>query len=185
MAFNLERFIKGKRFSQEFNFDDTVNQVIPKVGAGSVIYNAIVGLINSTITPSFPVGSVYINALTTANPASILGFGTWVQFGQGRVLIGIDFSDPLFNSMGNVGGSKDSVVVSHSHSINDPGHIHSINTKAGVGQGAAGPNYIQQNFGSMNTNAALTNISVNATGSSGTNANLQPYVTVAMWVRTA
>lgn len=37
MAFNLERFIKGKRFSQEFDFDDTANQVIPKVGAGSVI----------------------------------------------------------------------------------------------------------------------------------------------------
>lgn len=41
MAVNLERFIKGKRFTQEFVIDDPLNQVIPKVGAGSAIGNAI------------------------------------------------------------------------------------------------------------------------------------------------
>lgn len=41
MAVNLERFIKGKRFTQEFNLDDGADQVIPKVSAGSVIGNAI------------------------------------------------------------------------------------------------------------------------------------------------
>lgn len=37
MTIFSERFVKLKRFSQEFDFDDTANQVIPKVGAGSVI----------------------------------------------------------------------------------------------------------------------------------------------------
>lgn len=41
MSVNLERFIKGKRFTQEFNLDDPLNQVLPKVSAGSIIGNAI------------------------------------------------------------------------------------------------------------------------------------------------
>lgn len=48
MPINIERFIKGKRFTQEFDLDDPLNQVLPKVGVGSVIYNAIVGLINAS-----------------------------------------------------------------------------------------------------------------------------------------
>jgi len=32
-----------------------------------------------------PVGSIYINATNSTNPATLLGFGTWVAFGAGRV----------------------------------------------------------------------------------------------------
>lgn len=49
MATNTERFIKGKRFTQEFTLDDSLDQVLPKTGTGSVIGNAI----NSRVTSLF------------------------------------------------------------------------------------------------------------------------------------
>jgi hypothetical protein len=83
------------------------------------------------------------------------------------------------------GGSKDAIVVSHSHtassSVSDPGHAHEI--RQGFSYGGGGNNYPATDdgdqYGSMNSYSATTGISVstsvNSTGSSGTNANLPPY----------
>jgi len=35
----------------------------------------------------FPVGAVYLTVVNT-NPAVLLGFGTWVQIGQGKLVEG-------------------------------------------------------------------------------------------------
>jgi hypothetical protein len=75
------------------------------------------------------------------------------------------------------GGSKDAIVVSHTHTITDPQHSHFV---AGLSD-APSRNYAA--FGadngiyqySGNTNSAATGISINSAGSSGTNANLPPY----------
>jgi len=77
-------------------------------------------------------------------------------------------------SVGNTGGTKDAIVVSHSHSVSDPGHNHSLgfqNTTIDQNSGSAG--LVRQ--GSSNTGTASTGISINSTGDSGTNANLPPY----------
>jgi hypothetical protein len=84
------------------------------------------------------------------------------------------------------GGSKDAIVVSHTHTatVTDPGHTHTmnqINSNLGCGAspvvstsacGAASP---------MTNNSNTTGITVsNSTeGSSGTNANLPPYYALA------
>jgi hypothetical protein len=80
------------------------------------------------------------------------------------------------------GGSKDAIVVSHTHSatVTDPGHLH-----GGVFQpsGSSLGDSRQINYASMDgvTNTATTGISVtnSTTGSSGTNANLPPYYALA------
>lgn len=137
-----------------------------------------------------PVGSVYINATNSANPSTYFGFGTWVAFGAGRVPVGFNAADPLFDSAEETGGSKDATLVSHTHTatVSDPGHIHSYNvTNAdGVNTRTTGRGNLAVSAANL-TNAATTGISVsNSTvGSSGTNANLQPYITVFMWKRTA
>ena len=144
----------------------------------------------------YPVGSIYTNATNSTNPGTLLGFGTWTAFGAGRVPVGFDAGDPLFDTAEETGGSKDAVVVSHTHtatsSVTDPGHSHLIpNTRAGSPGGGqpyiAGASSAQQNVD--NTGSSTTGISVStsitSTGSSGTNANLQPYITVYMWKRTA
>ena len=140
----------------------------------------------------YPVGSVYISAGSSTNPATLLGFGTWTAFGAGRVMVGLNGSDALFDALEETGGSKDAIVVSHTHTttVTDPGHIHQasnfgIAVTAGGAYTALG---VDGSPGSgANTGSAVTGISVaNSTaGSSGTNANLQPYITVAMWKRTA
>ena len=144
--------------------------------------------VQNALTKVYPVGSIYINASNNANPATLFGFGTWVEFGQGRVLVGRDSSDVLFDTLQETGGSKDSIVVSHSHTatVTDPGHSHSytasvISTpQVGLtGDGYASPS---RQTGVSTTGITVTN---STTGSSGTNANLQPYITVIMWKRTA
>jgi hypothetical protein len=135
----------------------------------------------------YPVGSIYTNATNATNPGTLLGFGTWVAFGAGRVMVGFNASDPLFDSAEETGGSKDAIVVSHTHTVTDPGHSHTSRlSTAYVGTGSnlpASPD--GSDTGTMNTSSATTGITINSTGSSGTNANLQPYITVYMWKRTS
>jgi hypothetical protein len=84
------------------------------------------------------------------------------------------------------GGSKDAIVVSHTHTatstVTDPGHAH------GYIAAAPGNYYGNVNGGSpgavsSTTNSASTGITVATTnassGSSGTNANLVPYFALA------
>lgn len=145
----------------------------------------------------YPVGSIYTNASNSTNPGTLLGFGTWAAFGAGRVMVGNDASDPLFDTAEETGGSKDAVAVSHNHTatstsvVTDPGHTHPHGV-GGVGGGFSnGVFWNQPSLSPFSTTSATTGISVATTttvasaGESGTNKNLQPYITVYMWKRTA
>jgi hypothetical protein len=170
----------------------------PTASAGtSTNQIATTAFVTTAIQALYPVGSVYINATSSTNPGTLLGFGTWVAFGAGRVMVGFNASDPLFDAAEETGGSKDAIVVSHTHTatVTDPGHAH--NTTFGY---STDVNYFGNNvpfYGPINTgvngNQTVTSasnttgitVSNSTEGSSGTNANLQPYITVYMWKRTA
>jgi hypothetical protein len=143
--------------------------------------------VTAALQAVYPVGSIYINATSATNPATLLGFGTWTAFGAGRVMVGLDASDALFDTAEETGGSKDAVVVSHTHTANvtDPGHAHSYDrpgpSNAANPPGASGSTANAATTGSATTGISVTNTS---TGVSGTNANIQPYITVRMWKRT-
>ena len=47
----------------------------------------------------YPVGSIYINAAVSTNPATLLGFGTWVAFGAGKTIVGLDSGDTDFDTL--------------------------------------------------------------------------------------
>lgn len=137
----------------------------------------------------YPVGSIYTNATDATNPATLLGFGTWVAFGAGRVMVGLDAGNALFDTAEEIGGSADAVVVSHTHTatVTDPGHNHGTASENVFIQSAGGFPLRRAETGGTVTTTNVTGISVsNSTvGSSGTNANLQPYIVVRMWKRTA
>jgi hypothetical protein len=145
----------------------------------------------------YPVGSIYINATNATNPSSLLGFGTWVAFGAGRVPVGFDASDTLFNAAEETGGSKDAVVVSHTHTFtgttNTTGaHQHELKTSGSVNVNINDNESFTGDTGTLRgTTATAGNHShtvsgtTDSSGVSGTNANLQPYITVYMWKRTA
>ena len=47
---------------------------------------------------SWPIGSVFISVVSTS-PATLLGGGTWVAFGAGRVLVGLDAGQTEFDTV--------------------------------------------------------------------------------------
>jgi len=138
----------------------------------------------------YPVGAIYINATSSTNPATSLGFGTWTAFGAGRVMVGFDSGNVLFDTAEETGGSADAIVPSHTHTatstVTDPGHVHAI-VYSGALMSTGGSGGLIQ-IGSSNTNTAVTGVTVATTvataGVSVTNTNYQPYITVYMWKRT-
>ena len=86
-------------------------------------------------------------------------------------------------SVGQTGGSADSIVVSHTHTVTDPGHKHNT-TSTGSGSllnaaasGATGAN-------TSTTDTATTGITLQTAGTSGTGANLPPYYALAFIMKT-
>jgi hypothetical protein len=170
--------------------------------AGAAVFSSTVAISGSATAPTpsagdsstkiattaflasmYPVGSIYTSTVST-NPNTLFGFGTWVAFGAGRVMVG----DGGGFTAGATGGSADATLVSHTHTatVTDPGHTHTITGLQNLAGGGTGFN-ANATGSTDSTNSATTGITVaNSTeGSSGTNANLQPYIVVYMWNRTA
>jgi microcystin-dependent protein len=81
-------------------------------------------------------------------------------------------------AVGNTGGTKDAIVVSHSHSISDSGHSHDVRIPSRTVGNNATALYSTSDGSTKSTvtsDSANTGISINSTGDSGTNANLPPY----------
>jgi hypothetical protein len=79
------------------------------------------------------------------------------------------------------GGTKDAIVVSHTHTATDAGHTHSYagwSTYYDAGAGAGGNPVARGNL-TQTTASGVANISVSTTGSSGTDQNLPPYFALA------
>lgn len=162
----------------------------PTASAGtSTTQIATTAFITNALAAFYPVGTVYTNISDSTNPATLFGFGTWVAI-TGKVVVGLDSSDTAFDTAGETGGSKDAIVVSHTHTATDAGHTHSYSGHVSSshfaydgGDGASGVG-IPSTSGST-TASGTASISVSTTGSSATNANLQPYVVAYVWKRTA
>jgi hypothetical protein len=143
----------------------------------------------------FPVGTIYTQAAVATNPATLLGFGTWAAFGAGKVMVGLDGSNALFDTLEETGGSADISISgttdSHALTIAEmPSHNHPPSGGAGVlnqhsgyfdfswsGGGTAGKWGLDYQGGGEGHTHGIT--------FDGTDANYQPYITVYMWKRTA
>jgi microcystin-dependent protein len=158
--------------------DGDSGQVMSTNGEGQVTFTTLSG-VTATIANAYPVGSLYMNASNATNPATLLGFGTWTAFGAGRVLIGIDSGDTDFDTAEETGGSKTHALTigelaSHNHTVgsNDSG--------TGTG-GAAGNMELVRDAGTGNGPAVTSS----TTGDGDAHNNVQPYIVVYMWKRTA
>lgn len=210
------KIVKGTEIDNEFNAiasaisskADTASPTFtgtpaaPTAASGTnTTQLATTAFVTVALQALYPVGSVYINASSSSNPATLLGFGTWEAFGAGRMMVGLNAADALFDTAEETGGSKDAIVVSHSHtatstsSVSDAGHSHAITWNSGSGAsrtglpGGSNGAFVTTESGII-ANAytgvsVSTSTSVASTGSSGTNANLPPYIVVRMWKRTA
>lgn len=194
-------FSGDNTFSGINEFTGTTTAVTETYGNNSTAV-ATTAFVQAALQALHPVGSIYINAGVTTNPATLLGFGTWVAFGAGRVMVGLSGSDALFDTLEETGGSKDATLVSHSHTfsgttsgVGDHQHYPSVNGNTnGYAFGGDTYNVTRASQDGYYQNTPTTPAGAHShtysgttstQGSSATNANLQPYITVAMWKRTA
>ena len=168
----------------------------PTASAGtSTTQLATTAFVTVALSAMYPIGSIYINAGSASNPNTLLGFGTWSAFGAGKVMVGLDSGDALFDTLEETGGTKDSAVVSHTHTFSTTTdsagtHSHTYQGSNYQPNNAAGsqPDWIGSSTMTTATAGAHTHTlsgTTASTGSSGTNANVQPYIVVNMWKRTA
>lgn len=157
--------------------DGDSGQVMSTNGSGQISFTTLSG-VTATIANAYPVGSIYMNCSNATNPGTLLGFGTWASFGAGRVLIGIDSSDTDFDGAEETGGSK-----THTLSVAElPAHTHQISGFIS----RSGHSYENHQFNSRLPGETFdTNPNVSNTGSGSAHNNVQPYIVVYMWKRTA
>ena len=210
---NAGKIVKGTEIDTEFN--NIATAVATKADLASPTFTGTPALPTGTtaVTQSFgdsstklattafvqaalqllyPVGSIYTNSSVSTNPGTLFGFGTWTAFGAGRVMVGFDSGNSLFDTAEETGGSADAIVVSHTHTgtTDSAGaHVHQAPELGGGSLGSSGiATGTTFNGTFRNTSSAGAHshsFTTGSSGSSGTNANLQPYITVYMWKRTA
>jgi len=130
----------------------------------------------------YPVGSIYFNMAVSTNPGTLLGFGTWVAYAEGRVLVGFQ-SSGTFDALDESLGAETSTTGSHTLTTAQiPAHTHTYNRH--VTSGA------QNGPISLDDSYPLTTANTSSTGGGeghthGSTPTLQPSKTLYIWKRTA
>jgi hypothetical protein len=138
---------------------------------------------------AFPVGSIFISAVST-NPATLLGYGTWTAFGAGRTLVGIDAGQTEFDVAEETGGAKTHTLTEaempvHTHVQNAHSHVQGVNSTATGGlSGYTADTSTNTRVNSGYSTSDSTAVNQNA-GSGAAHNNLQPFIVVYFWKRTA
>ena len=189
------KVISGADFNTEFTAVQTaVNTKADLNGSASEAFSAttattgtnttqvastafVTAAITAVKAALYPVGSIYTNAAVATNPATLLGFGTWAAYAEGRVPVG-KASSGTFDTLNATGGAETdshtltiSEIPAHTHSSHDSNHTltpDSTDTTAGE----------YGEYHSSNTGSA-------GGGAAHTHDILQPYIVVYMWKRTA
>ena len=155
-----------------------------------------------TFASVYPVGSIYMSVVNT-NPSELFG-GTWVEWGKGRVPIGMNTSDSEFSTVEKTGGSK--YMQSHTHTftgtavtVTGGAHSHTLPypVLSAPGDDYEGESYaapfgaydpqseqVEETYPETHSHTFTAKGTLSSTGS-GNSQNLPPYITCYMWKRTA
>ena len=167
--------------------ENTASAKLLVVNGSTVMYRDWNKLVSSIKSAMYPVGSVYIT-YNNVNPGTFLG-GTWERFGQGRTLVGEgtgnDGSTSMsFTTAGDTGGKYKST---HYHVTSFGWDMNAF--YAGKPDGAKNGDY---NRTSVIPNGYIINAGSSQTSQSRLNwtddrtiSNVQPYIVVFFWRRTA
>ena len=130
-----------------------------------------------------PIGSI-IFTTSSINPGVTFG-GTWIEWGKGRVPVGVNTADIEFNEVEKIGGKKEQVLRA---SI---GAVSSDTSSIGYAKTVATPNHnvysatIWGNNGNTETPRPANHATEVWQDNGQGPTTLQPYITCYMWKRTA
>lgn len=155
----------------------------------------------------YPVGSIYIS-ISSTNPGTLFGIGTWVAWGSGRVPVGIDTSQTEFSTVEKKDGYKTHTLTvnempSHSHKPANWNTITSSETKGiynthfatiiDIGSDMTARERFTPSstssrpytFSSAEMKGANCVAETTAEGGGNAFSTMPPYITCYMWKRTA
>ncbi len=187
------KVISGADFNTEFTAVQTaVNTKADLAGSASQAFSATTANPGTNTTQvattefvtaalaaqvAYPVGAIFTTTTAYANSAAVVaavGGTTWTAFGAGKVLVGVDGSDSDFNTVEETGGAK-----THTLTISEmPAHTHSYDRQVTSTDALSIHDIVRTTGGNSGSTTG-------STGGGTAHNNLQPYITVYMWKRTA
>lgn len=172
--------VAGKAEPHIIDEDGNVVQLLTAGKLNTAVLKADVAATVALITKFvYPVGSIYINAGVATNPNTLLGFGTWVAFGAGKVMVGLDAADADFDTLEETGGAK---------TVNSTDHKHAVGRAWPSTAAGREPEELLVSRTGMNpVSDGYRPEETKDTAVAGAEALgiVQPYITVHMWKRTA
>ena len=161
------------------------NRTSANVGTLTTTVNTLNANVGTLTNAVIPIGGIILwsgTALTIPTNWHLCDGTNGTPDLRGRFIMG---ASATLGNVGARGGSPDAVVVSHTHTITDPGHAHSLpgvfyqsSPNGFAGSGGAGQT-------TSTTGTAATGISIGSTGVSSAGANLPPYYALCYIMRTA
>lgn len=162
-------------------------------------------IVNPSMQKAYPVGSIYFNA-TAANPATLIGFGTWERWAVGRMPIGVDPSNPRYDTADDAGGAERVTLAWHESGLRD--HAHNVQGNTGgstvnadmnatvAGSNGGGASTVARGSDAGVATRLIANsnhghfFNVNSGGSGNADAinsheNMPPFLACYIWKRTA
>lgn len=153
-------------------WQDLPNQTTP-VSASNL--NKLENAMEAIYNMIYPVGSIYMS-VNSANPSTLFG-GTWVAWGSGKVPVGVDSNDSLFDTVEKTGGSKTKTLNQNNLPVGT--EVLELRTNGQYSNGMWKPN-TEDSYSST----PLENIAGHSSSDYGQPFSImQPYITCYMWKR--
>lgn len=135
----------------------------------------------------YPEGSIYATTDTDFNPNNSF-YGTWVEYAAGKVLVGHDANDTDFDTVNSAthSGSK-----THTLTVDQmPSHTHLQNTVPEnrtdmLVDSSLATTVTSTRACDVDDNSSTLGTTTHSTGGGQAHNNLQPYIVVKYWHRTA
>ncbi len=186
--------VKGVEIDNEFNaisnaISTKANLQSPEFTGVPTVPTAVAGTSTTQVA-----STAFVTANSVPSGAILLWSGSVASIPTGFVICdGTNSTPDLRNrfvvgagstyAVDDTGGSADAVVVSHTHTVTDPGHNHSV-PNSGSQNNSFDSGTTVGNDVTGTSGTATTGISIASAGESGTNKNLPPYYALAYIMKT-